>query len=465
MINDRKNIDKLFADGLKTYKAQTPVHAWESLSSSLDKKQSRTKYLYVRLLAASVAILLAFGAGYFYANYDKQVPVLVKQEVPENLNSNEQFTNTDRNQVKQLEESVQVTELANEIIQEELKMDDGNSEITNTEKTSFTSSEITNNEKAIIAQTNSLDTRNKFDFSRLEMIPVNQLSISSSQTLTSVASSYYTFKPEISIPDFAGVEYTYGGGTDNQETVKNRWTLGAQFAPTYSYREISTNYENQGQINPDDNNYLNDNEEALMSYSGGLNVGFAVSNRWSLQSGMYYSRIGQVNNDALEYFDNGKNGVLYAVNTSTGSINISVERIPDHIRVISNVKDSSIVSGMVQIEQNFDFFEVPFLLKYKVLNRKFSVNLTGGLSPAYLVENNTYLKIEDEKYNIGDAANLNSLLVNTSIGLGLEYRFIKQLSLSFEPTFKYSLVSLNKDSQFYYHPYSLSWFTGIKFSF
>ncbi|MDB4304220.1 PorT family protein, partial [Desulfosarcina sp.] len=210
---------------------------------------------------------------------------------------------------------------------------------------------------------------------------------------------------------------------------------------------------------------LNDNENALLSYSGGLNVDYALSKRWGLQSGMYFSRIGQVNNDALEYAYNGKDGLLYAISTSTGNINISFENIPDNIRITNTPKDSIGGSGSATIEQNFDFFEVPFLLKYKILNRKFSFNLSGGLSPAYLVKNSTYLTVDDEKYNIGDAGNLNSLLVNTSVGIGLEYKAFKKLSFSLEPTFKYSLVSLNKDSEFYYHPYSLSFFTGVKFSF
>jgi hypothetical protein len=203
-----------------------------------------------------------------------------------------------------------------------------------------------------------------------------------------------------------------------------------------------------------------------LSYAGGLNVDYALNKKWGLQSGMYYSRIGQVNNDALEYTYNGKDGYLLAIHTSTGHINISIENIPDHILVTNISKDStSNGSPMVSIEQNFDFFEVPFLLKYKMINRKFSFNLTGGLSPAYMVKNSTYLNVDDEKYNVGPAENLNSLLINTSIGLGLEYKVFKQLSFSLEPTFKYSMVSLNRESQFYYHPYYLSLFTGIKFKF
>ncbi len=364
-----------------------------------------------------------------------------------------------------IEDNLTETGLASENSPESPIKDDRNNGLSNLEGESFASTETIETDKRIAASSGNLIARSDIEITSLQIIPAGNLSLSDLQPALTLASKSSDPGPQFTIPEFTGVEYTYGDATEKKESIKNRWAIGAQFAPTYSYREISTNYENQGQVDPNANSYINENEEALMSYAGGLNVEFAVSKRWSLQSGMYFSRIGQVNNDALEYIYNGKGEVLYAVNTSTGNINISFEKIPENIRITTSAKDSSNNPGSVQIEQNFDFFEVPFLLKYKVLNRKFSVNLTGGLSPAYLVENKTYLKVDSEKYDVGDAANLNSLLVNTSIGLGLEYKVLKQLSLSFEPTFKYSLVSLNKGSQFYYHPYSLSWFTGIKFSF
>ena len=464
MINDRKNIDNLFADGLKTYRAKAPVHAWDSLSTALDKKQSRTKFLYVRLLAASVAILLAFGAGYFFANYNKQMPVLVNQETPELLNNN-QVALGDEVQEKAVEENIDDTKLAGEMNQESPIKDNQITVLSNSENTPFASTEISNPETQIIASTNNLFLRNEIRITPLEMIPADNFGSSSAQPAFEIVSKSFVSNPEISIPEFTGVEYTYGGGTGKKETMENKWTVGAHFAPTYSYREISASYESQSQVDPNAIDYLNENEEALRSYAGGVNIDLALNKRWGLQSGIYYSRIGQVNNDALEYAYNGKDGVLNGINTSTGSIKISIDKIPYNVRYHSTVKDPADDPVSVKIEQNFDFFEVPFLLNYKVINRKFSVNLNGGLSPAYLVENKTYLKVDNEKYDIGDAANLNSLLVNTSFGLGLEYRAFKNVSLSFEPTFKYSLISLNKDSQFYYHPYSLSWFTGVKFSF
>ena len=91
--------------------------------------------------------------------------------------------------------------------------------------------------------------------------------------------------------------------------------------------------------------------------------------------------------------------------------------------------------------------------------------MAGGLSPAYLVDNNTRIELNSETYDVGRADNLNDFIFNSTIGVGIGYEFIRKLTLSVEPTFKYSLSPINKNSEFDYHPYYMSWFTGLKYTF
>jgi hypothetical protein len=460
-MNERKNIDDLFAKGLKTYKAKAPAHAWENLSADLDRKQSYKKLLFVRLAAASIAILIAFGAGYFYADFQKQKILTAIEQLPATQNtpeekivpSNSTFVTADSNPsqnepenkiVEKDTQSTEITEQASFVAENALDLETESKDL-------FAS--------PVIARSNDL---NKMKILSFENVLIE--SSASSTTMLAKSDRPDSYEFIYSAPE--GPEYTFGENLNNNKTNGTKWTVGAYFAPTYSYREISTNLDQQGSVNYAGYDQLDANEEALMSYAGGVNVDLALNKRWGLQSGMYYSRIGQINSDALEYTVDSKGDILYAIHTSTGSINLVLENVPDRLRVTYDDKDSIVDnSGLASVEQNFDLFEVPFLLKYKMLDRKFSINLSGGLSPAYVVQNNTYLKIDDEKINVGDSPNLNSVLVNTSIGLGLEYKAFKKLSISLEPTFKYSLVPLNKNSQFFYHPYYMSWFTGIKYRF
>jgi hypothetical protein len=174
-----------------------------------------------------------------------------------------------------------------------------------------------------------------------------------------------------------------------------------------------------------------------------------------------------VNNDALAFKQEDNSFMLFKVSTSTGEIDITYDKIPDDIKSFSDTKDTTElkISKNIRVEQTFDLFEVPFLIGYKIGNRKFTLNLSGGLSPAYVVNNSSTLIADEQNYNIGSSANINSMIVNSSFSLGIQYAFTKKLALNFEPTFKYSLNPINRKYRFNYHPYSMTWFTGVRYSF
>ena len=79
MIKDKRNIDTLFEEGLKKFKEQPPVYAWDKLDKGLDKAGFRKSLIYLRWMAASILIILAFGAGYYYAVYSLSPPEVVDE--------------------------------------------------------------------------------------------------------------------------------------------------------------------------------------------------------------------------------------------------------------------------------------------------------------------------------------------------------------------------------------------------
>jgi hypothetical protein len=99
-----------------------------------------------------------------------------------------------------------------------------------------------------------------------------------------------------------------------------------------------------------------------------------------------------------------------------------------------------------------------------VLNKRFSINLIGGLSPGILVNNRSYFNIEDEKIQTGTTENIKPMIYNSVLGIGMAYDISKKVSVNLSPTFKYSLSPVNSGSNgINYHPYSISWFTGISY--
>ncbi len=465
MTRDKKNIDALFEEGLKGLREKPPVYAWTRLDKGLSIANSKKTIILLRWVAASLLLLLAFGAGYFYATYYNTAQPEIAQEniTPVKIENIEPAS-------EDIADGVENKDVQNDL---ELNTDDkGN-------QTLLKSSDVTNPEDVIAMIDNSGSSNNNIELSgitklaSLDIATLPEATISASANLKYIstdkkisAGNNQDIAINLSNPYNPFNESDYGDITNIEK--QNKWSVGAHFAPVISYRDISTSYNDQLTTNFNETeSQLNNAEESLLSYAGGVDVYYNLNDRWSVQSGLIYSRIGQINNDALDFKQENDQYLLFAINTSTGNINVAFEKIPEDVRKINPPKDTleSLDLNNIRVVQNFDLLEIPVMIKYKILNKKLGINISGGLSPAYLLDNNTSLEVNNEKYDIGSSSNLNTMIINTSFGLGINYEVFKKLSLNVEPNFKYSLSPINKDSQFDYHPYYFSVFTGIIYKF
>ncbi len=475
MTDDRKNIDRLFSENLGGYREKPPVNAWQRLDDELSGADRKKMIFFFRLAAASVVILLAFAAGYFYAVNFSEKSGLAQRDATEQTTPADQFRSTSVTKADQdITNKDQNSDIELKAIQENELRERG--KINSEEKVLLASSDQKN--KIIPESDESIQSGNERIHGVMSLPKLGSVLLSKNNFVAKPAydafaenqSHYSTINvlPEDHADqpvDLKEEVYVYNGLPDNSQKLK--WTIGAQVAPTVSFRDISTNYSNNPTQSVQDKSHLDQSEESLLAYSGGLQVNLAVNKKWGFQSGVYFSRIGQVNSDALQFRQDSKGYILYAINTSAGEVDIAFDKVPASIRNVDSPKDTigSNYIGNVKVIQNFDLFEIPFLVNYHILSKKLSLKLAGGISPAYLIDNKTYMEFDNNSYDIGNASNLNNIIVNSTIGLGFGYEFVKKLTLSFEPTFKYSLNPINKSSEFDYHPYYMSWFTGLKYTF
>jgi hypothetical protein len=73
--------------------------------------------------------------------------------------------------------------------------------------------------------------------------------------------------------------------------------------------------------------------------------------------------------------------------------------------------------------------------------------------------------IDGNKYPIGETKGLNPISLSSTLGMGMEYNFSKNLSLNFEPTFRYYLNPFNDIVGSKIHPYSFGIFSGVSYKF
>ena len=106
---------------------------------------------------------------------------------------------------------------------------------------------------------------------------------------------------------------------DNAEPVE-RWSIAAMASPTYYSRFSSGSDVLSSQ--------LMSSEQPLMSYSGGVAFSYKLSRRFSVQSGLYYSALGQkvegINSfGGFKQYDNTKGDNNFEVLTSSGVVSAS----------------------------------------------------------------------------------------------------------------------------------------------
>jgi hypothetical protein len=117
------------------------------------------------------------------------------------------------------------------------------------------------------------------------------------------------------------------------------------------------------------------------------------------------------------------------------------------------------------IYQNFNYVEIPLVVKYKIVDRSIDFNVVGGLSYNLLMANSAYATRDGEKFYIGQTEGLSPVTFSSTLGMGMEYKLSSKLSLNVEPTFRYYLTPLGGLAGSSIHPYSFGILLGVFYKF
>ena len=473
MPKDKKNIDKLFSDYLSGYKEKAPSDVWSKLDNELSGKPFPSKN-YVFWAAASAAIIIiAFFSGYYFASMNSNNSEFVAQK--------------------------ETKEISKPILDENIKKDIVQTKITETKELEI-SKEITNiSEIESSSETTLLFVENITPSIERKIIEPNFLSIKKAKPISDFSSNstnkiaFIKTKQIILLPiDFVNINLALNSDESInkpdkvknqkskikiwdddvlQKSISNKWSIRGQFSPLLAYRELKKNSSSNDYVtstNMSSQHYENV-ESQIASFSGGLDVNYKLDKKVEVQSGIYYSQYGQVNTDVYAFSNHND---PWEFRTSNGSIQITSEAISKELTYKPTVKDSTTVFDVnianftnSEIKQKFEYIEVPLIVKYIIFDKKIGFQIFGGISPGFLVGNNAYFKNENNDISLGETDNINSVIYNSVIGLGLNYSISKKISFNFDPTLKYSLSPINSGGDFKTYPYYFGFFTGFTYKF
>lgn len=258
-----------------------------------------------------------------------------------------------------------------------------------------------------------------------------------------------------------------------------KWGIGGNLSPLYSFRYTNPKTSQ-------DLSYFHEKETGSYGFTGGMTAIYRAKGRLSIQTGVQFSRTG-VSLNELMFYKNIQTGRLvttgilrknipYQFETSIGKVTSADN---PHYLADFELPNGDLYTGNLSalpefdnyeafdasITQNFEFFEIPLLLRYKLVDRKFGMNVMSGIGTSLLVDNSVFMYYQDQKIPLGETEGLSKLNFAGTLGLGFEYSFNPKLSLNIEPTFKYFLNSFNKNSDLSVHPYFFGIYTGLNIYF
>jgi hypothetical protein len=244
---------------------------------------------------------------------------------------------------------------------------------------------------------------------------------------------------------------------ENKVTTKeqkvNRWQITSSVAPIY--------FSSTSNGSPLDSRFESNKKSYTPSFSYGVGAKYALNKKFSVKAG--------VNSVAMEY--NTIDVVFFQTENARRMENVKPNMPGSMIQVDNKPSGNetttlgrTITQYNADINQKIGYVELPVEMSYKLVDRKFGVELIGGLSTMILNENEVSIVSSGMDMNIGEAENLNPVHFSTNVGVGFKYSFLKSFQANVEPMFKYQINTFSNDSG-NFKPFFFGLYTGISYHF
>lgn len=473
-----ENIDLIFRDELNGYSPEVPEGVWERIAENITPRKKRTIIPLYWKIAASVAFILTTGSLAFYIISSKSaVDTIAEINITNKVNQVEKQTqsqpqtvsenaasNIKTNEVK-LNGSVKSTFPDNHSEQQIIAEVILNKNAGNTLNNNPVQGEDALEESIVL-----IDNQNY----NAEIHGIDLQDIDTVTTPEIIQPEKEINTPELAANNLIFDEY-------QKEKGNTKWLIGGQAGPQYTYRNLTSEYQT------DMIDGINSTELGVVAYAGGINIEVQPKRRFSIQSGVYYSKIGteQIAIQSTNVLNNNQfthNPEDYGVNNSSASVAYRFPNSSVTFEQKSNISPTSTIKQPTPVNNTIsnldkdspaseflftryqEYLEIPIVAKFIIVDRKFGVNLLGGVSSNFLVNNYNVSDNSDLEKNYV-TQNVNTVNLSSTLGIGLNYDISSRINMSIEPQFKYFLSKQINTDKYDIHPYTIGIFTGVKYLF
>lgn len=249
-----------------------------------------------------------------------------------------------------------------------------------------------------------------------------------------------------------------GKNEDEKEERRSKWAISTNASPVY--------FNSLAQGSSIDQQFDSNSKNFATTLSFGIAGSYVVNQKLSVRTG--------INNISLSYNTNdiifsskirGAENNIPTIARNENAVNMVFSSKLNNVETLSGDLENVIIDNNVgALQQNFSYIEVPLELSYKLLDKKFGIEVIGGMSTLFLNQNNISLVANGVEMEIGKANNLNNIHFSSNVGLGFRYNFWNSFNANFQPMFKYQINTFSENSG-NFRPYFIGLYTGISLSF
>ncbi|MCK0161146.1 outer membrane beta-barrel protein [Allomuricauda sp. F6463D] len=470
----KKNLEQLFQESFQDFQEVPNQKVWDNIEASLNNKKQKKRAIPIWWSLGGIAATLAILMLVFNPLTENKEKEQIISDI-ENTSDPKSLENTENN-TESLTNPSKGSQLT-----EQNKIQTPNQKIESSADTEMTKNGVPNPKKHGL--TVATRTANNLNKSKTSAVPKNAIlndtdviarnrdtitsvknqAISESQQNVEIVASTEEKK------DKAEKKSIYEAIAEQQDekealatTPSGKWSVGPSLAPVY--------FDASGDGSPVGSDFTSNSKSGKLNLSYGLAIAYEIGKKVKIRSGVHRVNYGYNTNDVvfsstlrsasgdkianIDYSQNSESIVVESKENSKKTPSLSSKEIA--------LNEAPSLDG--RMVQQLGYIEVPLEVNYAVLDKKFGIDLIGGVSSLFLVDNSILLESNDLITEMGEANNINSLNFSANLGMGLNYQFSPKIRFNVEPVFKYQLNTFSNVSG-NFQPYSIGVYSGFSFRF
>ncbi len=459
-LSEKSDFEHLWENAFSEAEMAPSDHIWDKIDATLSKEEAgkyrKRVFMYKLLAAASVAFALGIGA--FSLNYYS------RNETPSGLASSnitptellhDENTNISSDNKLQPTQSIRENEsLAPEsdriasnndvaeqtnVIDEKLFMPilDTQPEVTIVQGST---SEASPNKRQVnaVRGLNPLGIDNETSLNLVTMAPEHIYMI---PIMPRGASKNMRYSQELNF--IAGLDFSTGLFDPNfGQTASSTFSSNTGIAAMAGAEKFNDQLASFNTVNKDFLAVRESGKETTpeVSFSYGANVGFKMSRRIILQTGIAYRKSNSTTTSSA-YIEDVSSGKRMPV---VASYNYSLEGLS----VVNSMDETSLTN-------QFEFASVPLRAGYMILDKKLNLTVLAGVSTEFFLGNNITgggAFLESISNSQGDDSPYKDVYFNGSIGTMVGYTIFGNYNITIEPGYRFAINSFTKED-FYLNSY------------